>query len=90
MTHRVKRLISNQAAGQEGIDPRSLYKERKTHLGEAFGTRKAKSQIKAEERNRVDVSAMESVKGQLMDSIVGTAPVPGKFTFDQTRIKLTV
>jgi DNA-directed RNA polymerase I subunit RPA49 len=78
MTHRVKRLISSQAAGTDSADARQLYKQRRTNLGEAFGTRKAQNQIKAEERNRVDVSAMEGVKGHLMDSIVALAPVSGE------------
>jgi DNA-directed RNA polymerase I subunit RPA49 len=51
------------------------WKTRRNDLGEAFGTRKAKSQIRAEERNRVDVSAMEGVKGHLMESIGETEVV---------------
>lgn len=38
-------------------------------LGETFGTKKAKAAIRAAERNKVDVSAMEGVVGHLQDSI---------------------
>ena len=47
------------------------WRERRNDLGEVFGTRKAKSQIKTQERNRVDVGAMEGVRGHLMQSIGG-------------------
>ncbi|KAF9468311.1 RNA polymerase I associated factor, A49-like protein [Collybia nuda] len=45
------------------------YREAKTALGETFGTKKAKANIRAQERNRVDVSAMEGVVGHLMEGI---------------------
>ncbi len=51
-----------------GVD-RSEWRAKRNDLGEVFGTRKAKSQIRAEERNRVDVGAMEGVRGHLMESI---------------------
>lgn len=38
-------------------------------LGEAFGTRKAKSRIRANERNKVDASAQEGVRDHLMATI---------------------
>lgn len=38
-------------------------------MGETFGTKKAKANIRAQERNRVDVSAMEGVVGHLMEGI---------------------
>lgn len=49
------------------------WKVKRNDLGEAFGTRKAKSQIKAEERNKVDINAMQGVRGDLMESIGGKA-----------------
>lgn len=45
------------------------YREAKTALGETFGTKKAKANIRAQERNRVDVSAMEGVVDHLMEGI---------------------
>ncbi|KAH9966192.1 Rpa49 subunit specific to nuclear RNA polymerase I [Lactifluus volemus] len=46
-------------------------------LGEAFGTKKAKAAIRAHERNKVDVSAMESVASVLQDRIdEGTENLP--------------
>lgn len=78
MTHRVKRLMAGPSApAAPSSNPYDIYKQRKTNLGEAFGTRKAVSQIRAEERNRVDVSAMESVKGHLMNTIAKKAAPSG-------------
>lgn len=45
------------------------YREARTNLGEAFGTKKAKAAIRAEERNRVDVSAMQGVMSHVMEGI---------------------
>lgn len=45
------------------------YLEAKTTLGETFGTKKQKANIRAQERNRIDVSAMEGVMDYVMDSI---------------------
>lgn len=45
------------------------YREARTALGETFGTKKAKAAIRAQERNRVDVGAMEGVMGYVMDGI---------------------
>ncbi|KAF9526022.1 Rpa49 subunit specific to nuclear RNA polymerase I [Crepidotus variabilis] len=41
----------------------------KNTLGETFGTKKQKANIKAQERNKIDVGAMEGVMGYVMDSI---------------------
>ena len=38
-------------------------------LGKVFGTKKAKAAIHAQERNKIDVSAMEDVAGVLQDRI---------------------
>jgi len=43
--------------------------EAKTALGETFGTKKQKANIRAQERNKIDVGAMEGVMGYVMDSI---------------------
>ena len=46
-------------------------------LGEAFGTKKAKAAIQAHERNKMDVSVMESVADVLQDRIEeGTENLP--------------
>ncbi|GLB44229.1 putative rpa49 subunit specific to nuclear rna polymerase i [Lyophyllum shimeji] len=45
------------------------YKQARTALGETFGTKKAKASIRAQERNRVDVSAMEGVMDHLQEGI---------------------
>jgi DNA-directed RNA polymerase I subunit RPA49 len=51
-------------------------------LGETFGTKKAKAFIRAYERNKVDVGAMENVAGTLQDRIdAGTENLPSRGTF---------
>jgi len=46
-------------------------------LGEAFGTKKAKAAIRAQERNKVDVSVMEAVADVIQDRIEeGTENLP--------------
>ena len=77
LTHRVKALKSLKSApvsAQERIQARAT-------LGETFGTKKAKANIRAQERNRVDVSAMEGVAQHLQDRIeqsTGALPTKGK------------
>ena len=63
---RVKRL---RYATLSSNDRATDYRARRNDLGEVFGTRKAKSQIRSEERNKVDISAMQGIKGHLMESI---------------------
>lgn len=71
LTHTAKRLRANIAEEQRASAQLrgEAYKLKRNDLGDTFGTKKAKSQIKAEERNKVDVSAMQGVKSHLMDSI---------------------
>ena len=65
--HRVKRLRN---AGLTTPASRAAdYKAKRNDLGEVFGTKKAKSQIRAEERNKVDIGAMQGIKGHLMETI---------------------
>ena len=53
------------------------YKLARANLGEAFGTKKAKAAIRAEERNRVDVNAMQGVIEHVMDGIeIGAQHLP--------------
>ncbi|EJT47276.1 hypothetical protein A1Q1_03905 [Trichosporon asahii var. asahii CBS 2479] len=66
LAHRVKRM---REAPLSETQRSELWKQRRNDLGETFGTRKAKSQIKAEERNKVDANAMQGVKARLMESI---------------------
>ncbi|KAF8225355.1 Rpa49 subunit specific to nuclear RNA polymerase I [Tricholoma matsutake] len=66
-------------------------REAKNALGETFGTKKAKANIRARERNRVDVSAMEGVMGFVMDGIdKGAVGLPtqeeAKETLDSNRL----
>lgn len=70
LAHRVKRM---RAEENKAEPTQTQWKAKRNDLGETFGTRKAKSQIKAEERNKVDVSAMAGVRGSLIQSIGGVA-----------------
>lgn len=45
------------------------YREARTALGETFGTKKAKAAIRAQERNRVDVSAMKDTMEHVVEGI---------------------
>ena len=65
LKHTVKALKSLHAMAPSVLQ----YREARTALGETFGTKKAKAAIRAQERNHVDVGAMEGVVGHLMDGI---------------------
>ncbi|KAF7373579.1 Rpa49 subunit specific to nuclear RNA polymerase I [Mycena sanguinolenta] len=66
LTHTVKALKSIEPAPA----PSALeYLKAKTALGETFGTKKAKAAIRARERNRVDIGAMEGVMDFVMAGI---------------------
>lgn len=69
VTHRVKRLRNASLPSAISPEAKIDYRMKRNDLGETFGTKKAKSQIKAAERNKVDVGAMQGIKGHLMESI---------------------
>ena len=53
--------------------------EARNTLGITFGTKKAQKAIRAAERNKVDIAAMEGVTGHLQESIdANTATLPSK------------
>ncbi|KAG1733711.1 Rpa49 subunit specific to nuclear RNA polymerase I [Suillus lakei] len=79
LTHEVKAL--------KGLKPAAVSTlqrlEARAALGETFGTKKAKLAIRAQERNKVDVSAMEGVAGHLQESIFkNTSTLPSKGLFE--------
>ncbi|WWC85332.1 uncharacterized protein L201_000195 [Kwoniella dendrophila CBS 6074] len=99
LTHGVKRLRASVNLPDRSAEAaKAHWKVQRNDLGETFGTRKAKSQIKAEERNKVDVDAMQGVKGHLMGSIPELLlkegpveaseliPVPNLTTSDPTEV----
>lgn len=65
LTHQVKALKNIKPAP---VSAKQLM-EARAALGETFGTKKAKANIRARERNKVDVSAMEGVADHLQDRI---------------------
>ncbi|KAF5314385.1 hypothetical protein D9619_011794 [Psilocybe cf. subviscida] len=73
-TPKTPHILSRTVKALKSIPPsaaptKAVYLEAKTTLGETFGTKKQKANIRAVERNRIDVSAMEGVMGYVMDGI---------------------
>ena len=69
----LKNLKPIQASSDERVKLRNT-------LGEAFGTKKAKAAIRAQERNRVDIDEMRGVAGHLQERIeenTGSLPTQG-------------
>ena len=82
LTHQAKALKGNKSAP---VSAQERGKAKAT-LGEAFGTKKAKANIRAQERNKVDVSAMEGVAEHLQDRIEQSTmalPTQGKLEFHE-------
>lgn len=77
MSHTVKRLKTLSTA--PAVPAQTSNMEARNKLGEAFGTRKAKSAIKTAERNKVDVEGMEGVRELMQEGIEsGGAVLPTK------------
>ncbi|KIK92192.1 hypothetical protein PAXRUDRAFT_147843 [Paxillus rubicundulus Ve08.2h10] len=75
LTHQVKALKALQPSKVSVLQRL----EARAALGESFGTKKAKQAIKAQARNKVDVSAMETVVDHLQESIQrNTQALPSK------------
>lgn len=81
LTRQVKALKGLVSAEKD--EPELDYNDARTALGETFGSKKSKQAIKARERNKVDVDAMEGVAGHLQarieDSTVGLPTIGGSF-----------
>lgn len=78
-------LLTHQVKALKGLKPAPVsaqqHMEARATLGETFGTKKAKANIRARERNKVDVSAMEGVAEHLQDRIeqsTGALPTQGE------------
>jgi DNA-directed RNA polymerase I subunit RPA49 len=74
----VKRLQDLKGAAASGFD----FHQARNTLGETFGSRKALKAIKAQERNHVDVHAMEGATQHIQSAIdAGTValPTPGAY-----------
>ncbi|EPQ55866.1 RNA polymerase I associated factor, A49-like protein [Gloeophyllum trabeum ATCC 11539] len=88
-------VFSRQVKALKGLQPAPVTAaqriEARNALGEIFGTKKAKAAIRAHERNKVDVSAMQNVAGHLQDRIESsTTTLPtkeeAKATADSSRL----
>lgn len=86
LRHAPLHVLIRDVKALKSLDPLSAGSEEREKsrnlLGEAFGSKKAKQAIRAMERNRVDVSAMEGVASHLQGSIeAGTESLPSKGGF---------
>ncbi|KAF9432852.1 DNA-directed RNA polymerase I subunit rpa49 [Entomortierella beljakovae] len=72
-------IKSLKNAKHSSSSSRDQFMQAKNALGEAFGTKKIKQQIKSVERNAVNVSTLDSVASILHDSIAAkTSALPSK------------
>jgi hypothetical protein len=76
-------ILAHEVKALKGLQPAAVSTlqrlEARAALGETFGTKKAKQAIRAQERNKVDVSAMEGVADHLQESILkNTSSLPSK------------
>ncbi|KAF8630259.1 hypothetical protein AX17_005445 [Amanita inopinata Kibby_2008] len=67
-------ILTRTVKALKAIPPASapsalVYRDARNLLGETFGTKKAKAAIRAQERNHIDVSAMEGVMDFVVDGI---------------------
>ncbi|KAH7907255.1 Rpa49 subunit specific to nuclear RNA polymerase I [Hygrophoropsis aurantiaca] len=88
-------ILAHEVKALKGIDPTAVSSlqrlEARAALGETFGTKKAKLAIRAQARNKVDVSAMEGVTDHIQESIQkNTQALPtkdeAKAAADSTRL----
>ncbi|KZT68077.1 RNA polymerase I associated factor, A49-like protein [Daedalea quercina L-15889] len=74
-------VMSQQVKALKNLAPIEVTNEERAQLrnklGEAFGTKKAKAAIRAQERNRVDIDALKGVTGHLQETIMeNTSSLP--------------
>ena len=66
-------VLTQEVKALKGLEPAPVTvlqrPEARAFLGEAFGTKKAKLAISAQQQNKVDISTMENVAGHLQESI---------------------
>ncbi|KAF9981142.1 DNA-directed RNA polymerase I subunit rpa49 [Mortierella antarctica] len=75
----VNRTIKSLKNAKLHVSSKEQFTQAKNSLGEAFGTKKIKQQIKSVERNAVNVSTLDNVAGYLQDSISAkTSALPSK------------
>ncbi|KAG0257690.1 DNA-directed RNA polymerase I subunit rpa49 [Mortierella polycephala] len=75
----INRTIKSLKNSKAHSSARDQFMQAKNALGEAFGTKKIKQQIKSVERNAVNVSTLDNVAGILHDSISAkTSALPSK------------
>lgn len=76
-------ILARRVKALKGLDAAPVSNlqrlEARNNLGETFGTKRAVKAIRAAERNKVDVSAMQGVTAHLQESIeANTAALPSK------------
>ena len=83
-------VMSQQVKALKNLAPIEVTNEermlQRNKLGEAFGTKKAKAAIRAQERNRVDIDALKGVTAHLQETIeenTHSLPTLGEFSIFQ-------
>ncbi|KZT03300.1 RNA polymerase I associated factor A49-like protein [Laetiporus sulphureus 93-53] len=76
-------ILARQVKALKNLVPKEVTTDERgmlrNQLGEAFGTKKVKAAIRAQERNRVDVDAMKGVAGHLQETIMeNTESLPSR------------
>ncbi|KAL4071601.1 RNA polymerase I associated factor, A49-like protein [Scleroderma yunnanense] len=88
-------ILTQEVKALKGLEPAPVSVlqrlEARAFLGEAFGTKKAKEAIKAQQRNKIDISTMESVADHLQERVLNsTKALPSieeaQATADSTRL----
>ncbi|KAF9923739.1 DNA-directed RNA polymerase I subunit rpa49 [Linnemannia zychae] len=75
----INRTIKSLKNAKVQFSSKEQFMQAKNTLGETFGTKKIKQQIKSIERNAVNVGTLESIAGILQDSIAAkTNALPSK------------
>lgn len=75
---RTVKALKNRDKPAAAID-RTKWREQLNSLGEAFGSKKAITKIRAAERNEIDVSALQGVASHVQHDIdTGTTALPSR------------
>lgn len=76
---RTVKALKNRTKATPSLSEKALYRQQRTDLGQAFGSKKALAAIRATERNEIDVSAMQGVTSHVQHDIdAGTVALPSQ------------
>lgn len=79
---RTVKALKNRTKASPSASEKAIYRQQRTDLGQAFGSKKALAAIRAAERNEIDVSAMQGVTSHVQHDIdTGTMALPSQGLF---------